>query len=78
MGGNGGQSFYRRDELSTGKRSDPKSVRFFRSVFFRGELLLYSGTCTSALFFFRLVSLVTLVDKVTSYVSRYRSYPPPS
>ncbi len=60
MGGNGGQSFYRRDEQSVGKRSDPKLVRFFRSVFFRGELL-YLHFCT---FFFRFVSLVTLIDKL--------------
>jgi hypothetical protein len=51
MGGNGGQSFYRRDELSTGKRSDPKSVRFFRSVFFRGELLLHSVPALLRFFF---------------------------
>ena len=49
MGDNGAQSFYRRDELSAGMRSDPKSVRFLRSVFSSGETVaLLSGT---ALFF---------------------------
>jgi hypothetical protein len=61
MGGNGGQSFYRRDELSVAKaiRSEIGSV--FRSVFFRGETAAALCTCS---FFFRFVSLVTLTDKV--------------
>ena len=35
---NGGQAFYRRDELSVGKGSDPKLVRFpWFSFFFAGS-----------------------------------------
>jgi hypothetical protein len=66
---NGGVAFYRRDELSVGKGSDPKSVRFLRylgSVFLRGG----GATVVPYLhFFFRFVSLVTTAgasnDKAT-------------
>jgi hypothetical protein len=61
MGGNGGQSFYRRDELSVAKaiRSEIGSV--FSSGFLQGEIAAALCACS---FFCRFVSLVTLTDKV--------------
>ena len=72
MGGNGAQSFYRRDELSRRKAIRSELVRFHRSVFFRGKTV-----ATLPFFFPGLFSLALVCghDKVT-YVSRYRSYPP--
>lgn len=72
------------DSLFIGEMNCPESV--IRSEigsvssfgFLQGELLLHSVFLHFCTFFFRFVSLVTLIDKVPSYVSRYRSYPPPS